>query len=222
MATGRVVPDAELSDVNLVASIIIDHDGDPDSDSSVTAATGNNVSTEYGVDFPTPDGNPTVGAGLQEFRAGVLEFDSGQTGTPQARIELWENGSLVRAGTDTNVTVYQILSLPWNANELATPDGSLVQMKVIGTATGGSPTVRNTINIGQFEWNADWVSGTVVTPPNATLTITTFAPVIKLPVTAKPGKATLTITTFAPSIIIGSGSDVVYRSMSKVSVGIHV
>lgn len=149
-------PNGELSDVGLVASDYTDHDEDPDVSSVTIAATDNNTSTEYGVDFPTPTGNPTVGADLQEFRAGVEEFDSGQTGTPQARIELWENGALVRAGTDTNVSTYAVLSFTWNANELATADGSLVQMKVIGTKSGGSPGARNTVNIGHMEWNVDY------------------------------------------------------------------
>lgn len=149
-------PNGELSDVGLVTNDYTDHDEDPDVSSVTIAAVDNNTSTEYGVDFPTPTGPPTVGAGLQEFRAGVEEFDSGQTGTPQARIELWENGSLVRAGTDTNVSTYAVLSFTWNANELATADGSLVQMKVIGTKSGGSPGARNTVNIGHMEWNADY------------------------------------------------------------------
>ena len=73
MSLETLRPDAELSDVGLVASVVTDHDADPDTDSSVTDATGNGVSTEYGVDFPTPTGNPTGGADLQEFRAGVFE-----------------------------------------------------------------------------------------------------------------------------------------------------
>ncbi|MCK5605657.1 hypothetical protein KAR91_27430 [Candidatus Pacearchaeota archaeon] len=149
-------PNGELSDVGLVANDFTDHDEDPDSVSVTIAATDNNVDTEYGVDYPTPTGNPTIGADLQEFRAGVEEFDSGQTGTPDARIELWENGSLVRAGSNTPVSTYAVLAFTWNANELATPDGSLVQCKVIGVKSGGSPGARNTVNIGHIEWNVDY------------------------------------------------------------------
>jgi len=163
MATETLRPDGELSDSGLVANSELDHDEDPDVSSAVVAATGNNVNTEWGGDFPTPTGNPTVGAGLQEFRAGVIEFDSGQTGTPQARIELWENGSLVRAGSDVNVSTFAVLSFTWDANELATADGSLVQCKVIGTKSGGSPGARNTVNIGHIEWNADFTAGATAT-----------------------------------------------------------
>lgn len=159
MATETLRPTGELSDVGLVANTELDHDEDPDVSSVTINATDNNVSTEWGANFDTPTGNPTVGADLQEFRAGVEEFDSGQTGVPQARIELWENGTLVRAGSDTNTEAYQVLSFTWNANELATADGSLVQCKVIGTKTGGSPGVRNTIRIGHIEWNVDYTAG---------------------------------------------------------------
>lgn len=159
MSTETQRPNGELSDVGLMTNDYTDHDEDPDVSSVTINATGNNVNTEYGADFPTPTGNPTVGADLQEFRAGVIEFDSGQTGTPQARIELWENGSLIRAGSDANVSVYAVLSFPWNANELATADGSLVQMKVIGTKSGGGPSARNTVRIGHMEWNVDYTLG---------------------------------------------------------------
>lgn len=159
MAAETLRPDAQLSCNNLVTCDVLEHDDDPDSVSTTIDATGNNVNTEYGINFPTPTGDPNVGADLQEFRAGVIEFDSGQAGTPKAKIELWENGSLVRAGTDTNVSVYAVLAFTWNANELATADGSLVQMKVIGSKSGGSPSSRNTIRIGHMEWNADVAAG---------------------------------------------------------------
>jgi hypothetical protein len=167
LASEKPIVNGELSDSGLVASVYTDHDGDPDSDSSTTSAIDNNTDTEYGVDFATPTAAPTVGAGLQEFRAGVGLFGGGQA-TPTARIELWENGSLVRAGSDANVTGFQVLSFTWNANELGTSDGSLVQCKVIGTKSGGKGSARNATNIGQIEWNADVSSST-----NYTLDATT-------------------------------------------------
>ncbi len=148
-------PSGQLSCLNLVTCDFLEHDDDPDISSITIAATGNNINTEYGVDFPTPSANPNTGAALQEFRAGIEEFDSGQTGIPQARIELWENGALVRAGSNIGIGAYTVISFTWNANELATADGSLVQAKVIGIQSGGGPSVRNSINIGNIEWNAD-------------------------------------------------------------------
>ncbi len=152
MAAETLRPDGELSDSGLVANSELDHDDDPDVSSVTIDATGNNVNTEWGGGFPTPTGNPT---GSQEFRVGAEEFDGGQSGTPQARLELWENGVLVRAGSNTNISVYTVLSLVWDASELATVDGSLVQCKLIGTKSGGSPGKRNTVRIGHMEWNAE-------------------------------------------------------------------
>ncbi len=170
MVAETLRPDGQLSCSGLATCVVTEHDQDPDTNSTTIAATGNNTNTEYGVDFPTPSGNPTVGADLQEFRAGVIEFDSGQTGTPDARIELWENGALVRAGSNTPVSVYAVLSLTWNANELATADGSLVQCKVIGTKSGGGPTARNTARIGHIEWNVTFDEGGVTHLGQANLT----------------------------------------------------
>lgn len=166
MASETLRPDGELSDVGLVANSELDHDEDPDVSSVTINATGNNVNTEWGGDFPTPSDNPTVGVDLQEFRVGVEEFDSGQTGTPTARIELWENGTLVRASGETSVSTYAVLNFLWNANELATADGSLVQCKLIGTKSGGAPGARNTVRIGHMEWNADVTAGAPAVPPS--------------------------------------------------------
>jgi hypothetical protein len=138
-----------------------DVDDDPDSpDSSWLLADNNNVNTAVLGSFSTPTGSPTVGADLQEFRALVRQFDEAQAGTPEARIELWENGVLVRAGSDTSVPDGGVvLSFTWNANELGTSDGSLVECNVIGTKAGGSPSSRNTVEVGAFEWNVDYTTG---------------------------------------------------------------
>lgn len=169
MATERQSPDAILAQTDL-SGAVTDIDDDPDAaDGLWLTATNNNVNVDVRVSFPTPTGNPTVGADLQEFRAQVREFDTGQTGTPTARIELWENGSLVRAGTDVNVIgTNQVISFTWNANELGTADGSLVECKVVGTRSGGSPGARNTVEVGAVEWNVDYTTG----PTTFTQTIT--------------------------------------------------
>lgn len=160
MALETQRPTGELSDIGLVTNTFTDHDHDPDSDTTTVDPTGNNVNTEWGGDFDTPTGSPTVGADLQEFRVGVIRFQTGQTGTPQARIELWENGSLVRAGSNENVTgTHSVVSFTWNASELATSDGSLVQCKLIGTKVGGSGGVRAAVGIGGMEWNVDYTVG---------------------------------------------------------------
>ena len=138
-----------------------DINDDPDSgDANWLVASGIGVNTDVRTTFNTPTGNPTVGANLQEFRVQVRQFDTGQTGDPNARIELWENGILVRAGSDVLVTGSgQVIAFAWNANELGTPDGSLVECKVVGTKAGGSPSKKNSVDVGAIEWNVTYTSG---------------------------------------------------------------
>ncbi len=164
MASERQPPDALLGTSGYQGTpTLADIDEDPDSgDANWHVAVNNNTNTESYVSYGTPTGNPTVGADLQEFRAQVRKFSGSGTGTPTARIELWENGSLVRAGTDANVTSSsgQVISFTWNANELATADGSLVECKVIGTKSGGSPSARSSVDVGAVEWNVEYDTGT--------------------------------------------------------------
>lgn len=158
MAIETQRPTGELSDIGLVTNSELDHDHDPDSDTTIVEPTANNVNTEWGADFDTPTGNPTTGLDKQEFRAGVQRFQTGQSGTPNARIELWENGSLVRAESNTPLSDgnHTIITMLWDASELATPDGSLVQMKVIGTKVGGAGGTRAAVSIGGMEWNVEY------------------------------------------------------------------
>jgi len=135
MTNERQSPDGSTFTLVQLSGAYTDVDDDPDSpDGDWLTASGNNVNTSVLASFPTPTGSPTIGADLQEFRVLVRQFDEGQTGTPEARIELWENGGLVRAGPDTPVTPGGIvLSFTWNASELTISDGSLVECKLVGT-----------------------------------------------------------------------------------------
>ncbi len=157
MATERLAPDVLLASTNL-SGVVGDISDDPDSpDANWLIASNNNTNTDVRVGYPNPTDNPTVGSGLQEFRALVRQFDTGQTGTPTVRIELWENGILIRAGSEINVgTTDQILSFTWNANEIATVDGSLVECLIVGTKTGGGTGKRNTVDVGAIEWNVEY------------------------------------------------------------------
>ena len=156
----RQPPDAVLESNNLTGGLA-DIDEDPDSpDGNWMVATGNNVNTDVRTSFATPTGNPTVGADLQEFKAYVRQYDENQTGTPDCRLELWEDGILVRAGSDTPVPDGGLLiSFTWNANELGTADGSLVECKIVGTKSGGAPGARNTVDMGAVEWNVTYTGG---------------------------------------------------------------
>ncbi|GAG93885.1 unnamed protein product, partial [marine sediment metagenome] len=90
MANERQAPDVLIDQDNLNGSVT-DIQDDPDSpDTNWLTAISNNANSACRASFPAPTGNPTVGADLQEFRALVRKM--GGTGTPTARIELYENG----------------------------------------------------------------------------------------------------------------------------------
>ncbi len=132
-----------------------DVDDDPDSpDGTWAVADSNNTNTRLILDFPTPTGNPDSG---QTFQCWVREFDQTQSGTPDGRIELWEDGTLVRAESDTGLTTTgEMISMSWDASELATADGSLVQLTFIGTKSGGSPGARNASDLDACEWQVTY------------------------------------------------------------------
>lgn len=157
MESERQSPTAVLLSSNL-SNGVTEIDDDPDTpDGNWMVASGDSVTTDVRVSFNTPTGDPTVGTDLQEFKAWVRQFDETQSGTPTCRIELWENALLIRAGINTNVLDGGLLlSFTWNANELVTPDGSLVECKLVGTKSGGSPGARNTVDIGAVEWNVSY------------------------------------------------------------------
>ena len=139
---------------------ILEIDEDPTSPDSVFAkATSNNVNTELRVSFPTPDDPLTTGL-VQQFRARVEQFSTGQTGHPNARIELWEAGVMMRAGPDTEVVDAGIdLTFDWNKSELDNDTGVNSELMVIGTKSGGAPGARNSIFVDAVDWYSDQSAG---------------------------------------------------------------
>ena len=157
MATERKAPDVLIVQINL-SGVVEDIQDDPDSpDVAWLTAISNNADSIARVSFPTPTGNPTVGANLQEFR--VLVRKMGGTGTPEARIDLYENGVLIREGTLQDITTDTVINFTWNANELGTPDGSIVECLVFGKKSGAGPSARAAIEVGAVEWNVDYTTG---------------------------------------------------------------
>ena len=151
----RLPLDTVIGSTNVTGATVANLDDDPDSpDANFAVANSNAVSTEVHVGFATPSGTLVDGADLQEFRIEVRQFDEGQTGVPTARIELWEGGTLVRAGSNTDVTGgSQVIAFTWDATEITV--AADVECKMIGTKVGGAGGVRNAVDHGAVEWNAD-------------------------------------------------------------------
>jgi hypothetical protein len=153
-----LAPDALLVQTEL-AGTVDDIDDDPDvADANWLIASSNNVNTEARVSFPTPYGL-LVGADLQEFRVLVRPSDLALPGIPTVRIELWENGVLVRAGPTVNVNApEQVVALTWDAAELGTLSGEFVECNVVGTRASGALVDRTTVEVGAVEWNATLIA----------------------------------------------------------------
>jgi hypothetical protein len=151
-------PDALLAYTETSGTpLLINVQDDPDvPDANWIISQGFDRSPTVRVSFPTPPGTLTTGADKQEFRAALRRFTSAKPSTPTARLELWQNGALVRAGADTTITsdTGQVISLLWDASELTTdPSGAQVECKVVVTESQEPLAAdRNSADIGAVEW----------------------------------------------------------------------
>jgi hypothetical protein len=120
--------------------------------------------------FATPTQPLTTGGSFQEFRAVVRQAAQCGSVTPTARIELWQSGAPVDAGSDVGVTALnsctqgtdcQVLSFFWNEDQVAS--AANVEIKVFGTAasSGGQ---KCAVDLGAVEWNADVTAVGATTP----------------------------------------------------------
>lgn len=161
----RQSPDVLIVQTNLTGSVT-DIQDDPDSpDANWLTAITEGDDTVCHVSFPTPTGNPTVGAGLQEFKIWVRQTP-GSAKDPNVRIELYEDGgqlAVIMADTKVTSETGVLHSATWNANLLANTDGSLVECYIYGTGVAAGPN-KGTLEVGAVEWNVDYTTGPT---PNA-------------------------------------------------------
>lgn len=159
MPTESKYPDAIYSSANYTAPSVLVIDDDPDSPDGLWLTWDTDGDTLLAVDFPTPTGNPRVGAGLQQFRVWVRKTGSGGN-TTTGEIRLQENGTdkgQLWTGTITNTTG-ELVTGNWNASSLGTANGSLVQC-VFNQLSGGTGVLnRRGIEVGAVEWVVDYVA----------------------------------------------------------------
>jgi hypothetical protein len=163
MATETIQVDGVLAETNMT-----DHAGGALTTADIAEAQSNNSVYHKGVadgfvrySYPTPSGNPTVGAGLQTFRM-VARKDATGGNTVTVQVFVYENGSQVAdLGTfaitsTTNAT----FTKTWNANVLGTADGSLVEIFLDQTDGGvGNPNNRRYPWYDLVEWTVDYTVG---------------------------------------------------------------
>ena len=87
----RLPLDVIVSSTNLTGATVANLDDDPDSPDGNWATATTVADTSIQVGFPTPPGDPTPGADLQEFRV-LLRKDAAGGNDPTYDIELWETG----------------------------------------------------------------------------------------------------------------------------------
>jgi hypothetical protein len=190
-APETLAPDVLLEQTNLTG--IVDYIADdPDSPDGNWLTAPNNVGTTARVSFPTPSGNLTIGAGLQEFRILLrLTSVSSATGDDTYIVHLYEDGANVQdtiASGGAVPTGGVVVSATWDATSLNNADGSLVECYVttMPEQTGSPPKNRDSIEIGAIEWN-------VVYTAIALPTVTTQA-ATSIEDTTATGNGTITAT----------------------------
>ena len=157
MAIERKSPDALQVSTNLTGSVAVITDDPNLSFGDWLAATDETLDTVARVSFPSPTGNPTAGPGFQEFK--FLARLTASASPCAYSVDLYEDGSLVgnlATGTITSTTG-QLITAVWDAADLGTADGSLVEAQITTTAN-----VDTTGEIGAIEWNVTY------TPSGAT------------------------------------------------------
>ena len=155
----RLPLDVIVSSTNLTGATVANLDDDPDSPDGNWATATTVADTSIQVGFPTPPGDPTPGADLQEFRV-LLRKDAAGGNDPTYDIELWETGggaplATLISGATLSSDTGEVVSVTWDALLLGTADGSAVEVRVVGNRYGGSPSKRRTVEVGAVEWNAD-------------------------------------------------------------------
>ena len=163
MATETQVLDGVLASSNLNNATVANLQA---VDANWATATANNVNPSVRASFPTPSGNPTTAAAIQTIRVQSRKMST-NTGNPTISVAVGFNGTQVSSLGNFSVSAApsssQTNSWGFNFSSLvaagAAPDGSDLEVFVTVTAAGGSPSARNSVDIGFIAWDVDY------TPP---------------------------------------------------------
>tara|TARA_R110000822_G_scaffold68587_1_gene166870 strand:- start:4530 stop:5582 length:1053 start_codon:yes stop_codon:yes gene_type:complete len=172
------IPDALLTQSNLTGSLTsINLD-----DTTWLTAANNNTDSIVAVSFPTPTGNPTIGVGTQGFTVKYRVTANASSVTFNAYLR--ESGTRINGGTaidtwastSTTEVTRQVL---WNANLLSTANGSLVELEVVATKSGGSPSARTTGGFQFIDWDVVYDVGATTFNRTVTGSITSTSNMVR-------------------------------------------
>lgn len=158
MATESKYPDGTVFALTNLTGAYTDVDDDPDSpDANWLSATSDSTNSIVRASFPSPTGDLTSGAGLQEFRVLYRNSPTGKT-ADQLDIYLYENGAQVGSVllSQPNPADNTVYSATWNAGDLSDISGVDVEIYIVTTADTSPPTQVATGEVGAIEWNVTY------------------------------------------------------------------
>lgn len=163
MATQTLLPNGIQSSANYTTLNLGDIDEDPASPDGVFGTWDGNGNTSCVVDFPTPSGNLTEGAGLQTFRVQIRRDPGTGSNSVDWSLELWVNGVLSSVlNTGTTTSTGEVVTGTWNATGTDL-SGITIQCAMVQSNGGtGGPTSRRGLEVGAFAWDVVYnVGGSV-------------------------------------------------------------
>ena len=127
-------------------------------DTDYVLATNNNTSIDVRVGFDTPTDSLTAAA-TQTITVIARQFGEGQTGTPDITLEVWEagGGAAIASNAAANVnTGDNTYTITFTDADTVDDTGAGLELRMIGTKSGGSPGARNTVNLDFVKWDVDY------------------------------------------------------------------
>ncbi|KKK62170.1 hypothetical protein LCGC14_3007020, partial [marine sediment metagenome] len=202
----KLLPTTKITDTGHSACLLSDLTAH---DSNWCIAATKLANTLVHVSFPTPaDTNLKIGTNLQRIEAHFRQFFGNDSSAfPTARIELWESGSLIRAGNNTTVlpSGERVLILQFDAAELTDQTGAGVEVKTI-TISDKDLGFQGSVDTGFICFRSNSIVPDTVLLPRKIITLTAFVPlfirtIVDTDISELPSK-TITLTAYSPSFIV--------------------
>lgn len=162
MTTQVLYPDAATA--TGLTGTVADIDDDADSSTSdvdYLSSSGAAVCVLI-ASFPTPSGNPTTGAEVQNFR--FRARIKGNAGPPQSltwRLYNDANATLQSGTVSITSTSFATYTVSWDAANLDVADGSSVRIYLAGGKATNPSSSQWSWEISALEWNVTYSSGVV-------------------------------------------------------------
>lgn len=136
-----------------------------------------NLNTNYTSRWAIGDPVNPLTSGFTTHTVTVQARKGTNTGTPTIQLNLYENGTLVKALTAAvNVTSLtgQLISGTFSTSEITNRNN--IEVEVVQVSAGGSPTARNSAQINYIQLDADTTSSTPATVTPGVIAAVVAAP----------------------------------------------